>query len=138
MSKNAAFETLGIADRGDGHIHLRAGPRKRGQARGHKDRRNILYDRRGRRNLRAHALHDVGQGLGSEDGLLAVSGLGEADDHAVADQGIFPHAFDAGEIADFDGHRFAPSQRSGKRENRNPAALAAFIVLLERLSKTIF
>src|SRR4029077_6922983 len=40
--KQAAFEALGIADRGDGYVHLRAGPRECRQAGRHKHRRHVV------------------------------------------------------------------------------------------------
>ena len=115
--KLAAFQTLGIADRGNRHVHLGAGPRERRQAGGHKHRRHILDHRRRGRDLRPHALHNVGQGLGREYGLLAVPGLREPHHHAVADQGILPHPFNARQIADFDLDRFVRRKRSGKRQH---------------------
>src|SRR6266403_1583354 len=115
QQKQAAFEALGIADRGDGYVHLRARPRECRQAGGHKHRCDIVDARRRRRNLRAHALHNVGQGLGRECGLLAVPSTGEPNYHAVPNQRIFPYPFDAGEIADFDRDRFGRKERSGKR-----------------------
>ncbi len=111
--KEAAFEALGIADRGDGYVHLRAGPRECRQAGSHKYRCDIVDARRRRRNRCAHALHNVGQGLGRERGLLAVSGTRESNHHAIANQRIFPYAFDAGQIADFHRDRFGRRDRSG-------------------------
>ncbi|HKM86294.1 MAG TPA: hypothetical protein VJW96_08810 [Terriglobales bacterium] len=58
--EHPTLQTLGVADRGNGHVHLGAGPRERRQTGGHKHRRHILDDRRHRRNLRAQALQDVG------------------------------------------------------------------------------
>ena len=119
QQEHAAFEAFGIADRGDCNVHLSAGPGEGRQAGGHKHRRHILDDRRRRRNLRAHALHNVGQGLGGKYGLLAVSGLREPNHHAVADQGILPHPFDARQIADFDRDRVAGKDFAGKDNDRS-------------------
>src|ERR1017187_5812798 len=56
---------------------------------------------------------------------FAVDGVG---DFAVADQGIFPHPFDARQIADFDGHRFArkDKDRSAKRKQQETGGPSGF------------
>ena len=51
------------------------------------------------RNLHPHALHDVGQGLGGEQGLLPVSRAVQSDHQAVAHQRIVTHAGDGGDVA---------------------------------------
>ncbi len=116
QQEQAAIQALGVANRGNGHVKLRALARERGQIGGDKYGRHILDDCRGGRNLRAHALHDIGEGLSGEYGLLAVAGLGKADHHAIADQGIFPHSFDAGQIPDFDRNLFVRKERDQPRQ----------------------
>jgi hypothetical protein len=117
--KHTALQAPGISNRGNGHIHLGSGPRERWQASGDKYGRHILDDRRRRGNLRSHALHDVGQGLSGEDGLLAVAGLREPHHHAIANQRILAHSFDVREIANLDHNRIAGKYFTRCDQNKN-------------------
>ena len=46
-----------------------------------------------------HAQHDIGEHLGGEDRLLLISRAVESDDQAVADERIFTHSLDGGDLA---------------------------------------
>ena len=50
----------------------------------------------------------------------------------IANQGILPHPFNAGEITDFDGHRFAGRKRYRKRKQQESGGSGGFIFLLNR------
>ena len=69
--QHAAFEALGIADRGNRHVELRAGPRKWRQRAVIKTAATFFTSTVRGRDQHAHLLHGVGQRLHGEVGLLA-------------------------------------------------------------------
>ncbi|SRR5258708_27253240 len=117
QQQHATFQTLGVANRSYGNVHGRSGTGKGRQVRSDEYGSYILDPHGVRGNLHAHALQNSGQGLDGEDRLLFVAGAVQSDDHAVADQGIFTHAFDTGEIANFDLDGFDSAGQGGEEED---------------------
>jgi len=102
QQQHAAFETFSVADGGYGYVHRRSRAGKGRQTCCDENRSDILDAHGARGNLYAHALQDSGQRLNGEDGLLFVASAVQSDDHTVADQRIFAHAFHTGQIANLD------------------------------------
>ncbi len=108
--QRAAGQVLGIAKRGDGDVHPRSLGAERGQIAGGADG--------GAADVDAHALeHRLQRLLGEGDVVQRIAGAVEADDEAVADQLVLPHAFDIGEILDPRG-RIRRRGRQHQRQQR--------------------
>ena len=116
--QGSAFERFGVADGGDDHVHLGAGAGEGGHGRGDGDGGDVFDGDGGGSNLKSHAQQEVGEHLGGEDGLLLVSGAVQADDQAVAHDGVFAHALDGGDLAD------AHLARGGRRVGGGPGEVA--------------
>jgi hypothetical protein len=65
-------------------------------------------------------LQDVAEHLSGEDGLLLVAGISQSDDHAIADDRVFPNPLDAGNVADrgFAHRVFAVSGRARHQKDQ--------------------
>ena len=100
QEKEPTFETLGIAHRRDRDVELHSRTGERRQGRCHKNRSHIVHARRARRNLHAHTLQSIGQGLDGENGLPAITGTLQSDHDAVADKRVIAHAFDRRDVPD--------------------------------------
>ena len=98
--KRSAVEGFGVADGGDDDVHLGSGAGEGGQRGGDEDGGDIFDGDGGGGDLEAHALHEIGEHLGGEDGLLLISGAAQADDEAVAEEGIVTDTLDGGDLAD--------------------------------------
>ena len=99
--QGAALQVLGVAERGDRDIHPRALGAEGRQVAGDHDGGDVAGADGGAADVDAHALeHRLQRLLGEGDVVQRVAGAVEADDEAVADQLVLPHAFDVGEILD--------------------------------------
>ncbi len=99
--QGAALQVLGIAERGDGDVHPGALGAERRQVAGHHHGGDVAGADGGAADVDAHALeHRLQRLLGEGDVVQGVAGAVEADDEAVADQLVLPHALDIGEILD--------------------------------------
>ena len=99
--QGAALQVLGVAERGDRDVHPRALGAERRQVAGDHDGGDVAGADGGAADVDAHALeHRLQRLLGEGDVVQRVAGAVEADDEAVADQLVLPHAFDVGEILD--------------------------------------
>ena len=126
QEQHSAFEALGVADGGNRNVQRHARPGKRRKRSSYEHSRNIFYDDCIGGNLHAHALHDVGQGLGREQGLLAVSGPVQSDHDAVAHQRIVAHSSDGRDVA----HQHGLRSRHGRRKGApRPASKSATRIL---------
>ena len=99
--QGAAAQILGVAERGDRDVHARALGGEGRQVAGHHHGGDVAGADGGAADVDAHALeHRLQRLLGEGDVVEGVAGAVEADDEAVADELVLPHAFDIGEILD--------------------------------------
>ena len=106
--EGAALQVLGIAERGDRHVHAGALGAERRQVAGDHDGGDVAGADGGAADVDAHAFqHRLQRLLGEGDVVERIAGAVEADDEAVADQLVLPHALDIGEVLD-------PRRRAGR------------------------
>ena len=103
---------LAVAERRHRDVHAGALGAERRQVAGDHDGRDVAGADGGAADVDAHAFqHRLQRLLGEGDVVEGVAGAVEADDEAVADQLVLPHAFDVREILD-------PRRRVGRRHQR--------------------
>ena len=113
--QGAALQVLGIAERGHRDVHPRALGAERRQVAGDHHGGDVAGADGGAADVDAHALeHRLQRLLGEGDVVQGVAGAVEADDEAVADQLVLPHALDVGEILDPRGR----ARRHGRQRQR--------------------
>ncbi len=118
--QGAALEVLGVAERGDGDIHARALGGEGRQVACHHHGRDVAGADGGAADVDAHALeHRLQRLLGEGDVVERVAGAVEADDEAVADELVLPHALDVGEVLDA---RCRACRRDRERQRRQRGA----------------
>ena len=99
--QGAAAQILGVAQRGDGDVHARALGGEGRQIAGDHHGGDVAGADGGAADVDAHALeHRLQRLLGEGDVVERVAGAVEADDEAVADELVLPHALDIGEVLD--------------------------------------
>ena len=118
--QGSALQVLGVAERGHRDVHPRALGAERRQIAGDHDGGDVAGADGGAADIDAHALeHRLQRLLGEGDVVQGVAGAVEADDEAVADQLVLPHALDVGEILDPGGRG---RRRRGQRQRRQRRA----------------
>ena len=99
--QRSALQALGVAQRRDGDVDARALRAEGRQVGGDHDGRDVAGAQRLAADVDAEAFqHRLQRLLGERDVVERVAGAVEADDEAVADQLVLPHALDAGEVLD--------------------------------------
>ena len=138
--KGSALQRFGVTDGGDDDIHLGSGAGEGRQRRGDENGGDVFDRDAGRGNLQAHAQHDVGEHLGGEDGLLLISGAVETDDQAIADERIFAHSLDGGDLANAHLAREAAAASAAAKakaaEKSNRVVQSVFMDLARLISKS--
>ena len=113
--QGAALQALGVADRRDGDVDARALRAEGRQVGRHHHGGDVAGAQRLAADVDAEAFqHRLQRLLGERDVVERVAGAVEADDEAVADQLVLPHALDAREILDARGG-VAPARRTRPR-----------------------
>ncbi len=125
--QGAAGQAGGIPDRGDLNIDGAAGAGEGGEGRGDDNRRHVVDLDLVTIDGNAEALHHVDQRLHGKLGFVAVPRAVETDHQAVADQLVFPHPFQGGDILDA-----CPLADFGATEKQKQAETKATEMLFHR------
>jgi hypothetical protein len=99
--QRAALQALGVAERADRHVDPRTMARARRQGSRHHHGGDVVGLHVGAADVDAQALQHSFQALASERRIAQrITGAGQADHQAVADQHVVAHALEVGDVLD--------------------------------------